>query len=260
MNSPTPHPPRLSSRLKRAFTLMELLAVVATVALLAALLIPGFQTMLTRAEGAKCMANLRQIGSAVAAYTAEHDGAFPRGGWGGAGSVPLDPPGTDGVGWLTDIFPYLNENRAVFICPAGSETSPTGELSTMRMPGKTMADPRYPSHYGYNAQLNTNRESLRNNTPPLHVDRVSAVKRLSSLPVLIDIVFQSNFLGYDSMFLPSPPETQRQAFSGRHAGAGNILWGDGAVSTMTPAQWASAPEDRGATGGWKYYQFCMGDY
>lgn len=244
----------------KGFTLLEILAVIAILGLLAALLVPAYNSAVSNSQGAKCLANLRQIGGAVAAYTGENNGAFPRGGWGGAGALPLDPPGTDGVGWLTDIFPYLDENRQVFVCPAGEETSPTGQQSWMRMPGKTMADPRYPSHYAYNAQLNTNRESLRNNNPPLHVDRVTAVKRLSGLPVLIDIVFQSNFLGYDSMFVANPPPTASQAFAARHQGRGNVLWGDGSVSSLSYAEWASAPSNRVPPGGWSKYKFCLGDY
>jgi len=253
--------PRFSECEHHAFTLIEMLITLAIVAILAALLVPTVRSVLSRGKAAKCVSNLRQIGVAVAAYAADNNGAFPRGGWGGSGALPLDPPGTDGVGWLTDIFPYLGEQREVFICPEGKSTSPTGQKSWMRMPGKTMSDPLYPSHYAYNAQLNTNRISLRSNTPTLHVDRLASVRRLSGLPVMIDIVFQSNFLGYDSLFTPSPSATGSQVFADRHMGRGNILWGDGSVSSMTYGEWAAAPEERVPSGGgWKKYKFCMGDY
>lgn len=254
-------PPDPTSDRPPAFTLIELLATVAIVGLLAAILTPTLNSAISRGKAAKCVANLRQIGVAVSAYAGENNAAFPRGGWGDSGALPLDPPGTDGVGWLTDIYPYLDEKREIFVCPEGEETSPSGQLSWMRMPGKTMADPRYPSHYAYNAQLNTNRMSLRNNNPPLNVDRIPAVKNLSGLPVMIDIVFQTSFLGYDSMFASSPSPTGNQVFAARHSGRGNILWGDGRVSSMSYAEWASAPDDRLPNGGgWKKYKFCMGEY
>lgn len=246
---------------RRGFTLIELLAVMVVIGVLATLLFPGMKSMVARGQAAKCISNLRQIGVAVAAYSGENNGAFPRGGWGDSGALPLDPPGTDGVGWLTDIYPYLGERREVFICPSGAEKSPTGAGPWMRMPGGTWTDPLYPSHYAYNAQLNTNRASLRSNNPPLNVDRAAAVQRLSGLPVMIDIVFQTNFLGYDSLFAANPSPTVSQAFAARHANKGNILWGDGSVSALSYAEWSAAPDTRvTAGGGWKKYKFCIGEY
>lgn len=248
------------SAYRAAFTLIELLATIATIAVLAVLLIPGLKNMVSKSQGARCMANLRQIGVAVAAYSGEHHGAFPRGGWQDSGSIPLDPPGVDGIGWLADIYPYVGENREVFVCPSGKDESPTGAQSWIRMPGKTMADPRYPFHYAYNAHLNTSRIALREHAHvQANVDRVAAVKNLSGLPVMIDIVFQNNFTGGDPVFLPNPAPSMSQIFAARHGGTGNVLWGDGSVSAMTFNQWVNAPADR-MTGTWKNYRFCTGNY
>lgn len=257
--SPCPLKPFL--RFRRAFSLIELLAVVATIGLLAALLVPGYKTTITKAQGARCMANLRQIGSGVAACAGENNGAFPRGGWTDGGSIPLDPPGIDGIGWLADIFPYVGESRKVFVCPAGKSKSPTGEPSWIRMPGGSANDPKYPFHYAYNAHLNTIRSNLRANTDlPAFVDRVPGVKNLSGLPVMIDIAFQNNFAGDFPVFEPNPSATASQVFAARHGGAGNVLWGDGRVSAMTFEQWVGAPAERITTGAWKNYRFCTGNY
>lgn len=254
-------PPSSYSLAHQAFTLLELLAVIATVALLAALLVPGYNKTISKAQGARCMANLRQLGTAVAAYAGENNGAFPRGGWTDSGSIPLDPPGIDGIGWLADIHPYVGESREVFVCPSGKDKSPTGVGSWVRMPGKTLADPRYPFHYAYNAHLNTIRTNLRNDTAlPAFVDRVAGVKNLSGLPVMIDIVFQNNFVGATPVFEPNPAATTSQIFAARHGKAGNVLWGDGSVSAMTFEQWVTAPATRIPTGSWKNYRFCTGNY
>jgi prepilin-type N-terminal cleavage/methylation domain-containing protein len=57
----------------RAFTLVELLVVVAIIAMLASLLMPAIQSGIQKAKGTKCSGNLRQIGIAVLQYVADPD-------------------------------------------------------------------------------------------------------------------------------------------------------------------------------------------
>lgn len=64
---------------RRAYTLVELLLVVSIVAMLASLLFPAFQTARQRAKEPPCIANLRQIGAAVAMYTQDFDDLYPNG-------------------------------------------------------------------------------------------------------------------------------------------------------------------------------------
>lgn len=69
---------RLSGKVL-AFTLIELLAVVSIVGILAALLIPVGSSFLQRASGVTCANNMRQVASALMAYRGEHNGWFPPG-------------------------------------------------------------------------------------------------------------------------------------------------------------------------------------
>jgi prepilin-type N-terminal cleavage/methylation domain-containing protein len=62
---------------ERAFTLIELLIVIATVAILAALVIPAFNRVLESAKATKDMSNLRQIGAATQMYMNDNNGVFP---------------------------------------------------------------------------------------------------------------------------------------------------------------------------------------
>ena len=50
---------------ERAFTLIELLVVVVTIGILAAILVPIFNSVLERAKATKDLSNLRQIGTAT---------------------------------------------------------------------------------------------------------------------------------------------------------------------------------------------------
>lgn len=61
----------------RAFTILELLVVLAIVALLASLAVPEFNRFLDQARSTACAGNLRNIGIAVRGYISDHDGTFP---------------------------------------------------------------------------------------------------------------------------------------------------------------------------------------
>ncbi|MFA7342992.1 MAG: prepilin-type N-terminal cleavage/methylation domain-containing protein [Terrimicrobiaceae bacterium] len=60
-----------------AFTLVELLAVIAIIALLSALLLPFYSKIIGTANRAACVSNLRNIGIAVTTYMADNDGYYP---------------------------------------------------------------------------------------------------------------------------------------------------------------------------------------
>jgi len=69
----------MAPRLRRAaaLTLAELLVTVTLVALLAALFFPLARTVANSGNRAKGIANLRQVGAAVAGYTGDHQGRLP---------------------------------------------------------------------------------------------------------------------------------------------------------------------------------------
>lgn len=62
-----------------AFTLVELLIVIAILAILAALLLPSLVSARHKSWKAACLANLRQVGIAITAYAGDNDGLIPYG-------------------------------------------------------------------------------------------------------------------------------------------------------------------------------------
>ncbi len=66
--------------MKRAFTLLELLVVVAIIAILIAILLPTLQTVRYRAKETACGNNLRQLGALFNAYAADNQQWYPKNG------------------------------------------------------------------------------------------------------------------------------------------------------------------------------------
>lgn len=62
---------------RNAFTLVELLIVVAIVALLAAILLPVFNKVQDSSKTSSCQSNLRQIGIAMELYASDYRGIYP---------------------------------------------------------------------------------------------------------------------------------------------------------------------------------------
>jgi len=60
-----------------AFTLVELLAVVAIVLVMLALLFPVYSKLRAASQDLQCVSHLRQIGMAIPMYAADHDGDLP---------------------------------------------------------------------------------------------------------------------------------------------------------------------------------------
>lgn len=69
------HQSRLSAR--RAFTLIEMLIVLAIIGIVAAILLPIFNSARESARRATCSSNLKQIGMAIAQYAADNNRFYP---------------------------------------------------------------------------------------------------------------------------------------------------------------------------------------
>lgn len=96
------------SRLGPAFTLVELLVVIAVIAILASLLLPVFGRAKETGRATACSSNLRQLAIASATYSLDNKGRLP---------YFLDWLSTN-PGQLTSglLFPYL-QNKPVYLCP-----------------------------------------------------------------------------------------------------------------------------------------------
>ena len=97
-----------NSYLSRAFTLIEVMVVLAIIVIMMAMVYPAFTTISERAKATKDMSNLRQVGLAMQTYLNDKDDVLP--------AINAAP----GIG--TDLIPviypnYIGKTRKVFQSP-----------------------------------------------------------------------------------------------------------------------------------------------
>jgi prepilin-type N-terminal cleavage/methylation domain-containing protein/prepilin-type processing-associated H-X9-DG protein len=102
---------------ERAFTLIEVLVVIAIIIGLAAILIPSLRSALESTKATKDLSNLRQIGALMQAYLNDKDGILPA----------IDAAPGIGTNAIPVIYPKYVATKRVFQSPFDKRTGSEGD-------------------------------------------------------------------------------------------------------------------------------------
>jgi len=112
---------------RRAFTLIELLTVIAIIGILAAIIIPTVGKVRESAKSSQCLSNQRQIAMAFGLYANDNRGYFPRAG--------IAPDNTS-RSWMIAVKDYLPARgnvvtHKIFVCPSEEHQAPGDYTSSV---------------------------------------------------------------------------------------------------------------------------------
>jgi general secretion pathway protein G len=212
----------LNNQKKRAFTLVEILAVIAIVGILAAVLLPAYGRMQQNAGATRCASNLRQISTYINQFAADNNGCLP------IAKV------TGGKLWYQELTPYFKfldvptvnqSDIKTFVCPQ-SNFPQRSDRNAMGL------------SYGMNLNFDVDKQHRTlTMTRPLSKIILLTERWASKLPDP-----EGRRGGADANWSVDPPYRNAPNTSGvsslrvKHGNSSNYLFLDGHIERLEPAQ------------------------
>lgn len=205
-----------------AFTILELLVVIAIILVLAALALPVFGALKTRAHAVECIANLRKLHQSMSIYVAENDGRYPVSWYPSSWTGPIDDDGT----WERALskIDFGSERSRELFNPWGQIYDQKGYYCPARKPGSTTA---LKITYGMNRFIGNKNWNSAEKPTGLKAVQISSP---AGIPLIAETLIHNEVAKADL------PEGTVRALAFRHNGKCNIVFCDGHVESLTRSE------------------------
>ncbi|MDR1279424.1 MAG: prepilin-type N-terminal cleavage/methylation domain-containing protein [Opitutaceae bacterium] len=233
-------------RIRRAFTLIELLTVIAIIGILAAIIIPTVGKVRESAKNARCVSNLRQCGSALMIFATENKNRIP--------VASAQNEGEAGM-WTRILTDWKSATDAgtrsydgIFFCPSLAAEPQPYTLNATTGFGSGVYRTYGMLHGGLQIDGNevdaTNggwldKRDRANGGACHYLDRVPAPSRI---PLVLDTVTYSgsaNEVGRQLYYFYSNKTNENATIHLRHGNKANTLFYDGHVKAMSAQDFAN---------------------
>jgi prepilin-type N-terminal cleavage/methylation domain-containing protein/prepilin-type processing-associated H-X9-DG protein len=256
MVHPAPRESCLRARVcSRAFTLIELLTVIAIIGVLSGLVIGGISRMRDSARRSSCSSNLRQIGSAFQLYAAENRGLYPAprlpdtSKWDASlnySKTNLPPEANpSGENWQVEISRYIFREQTninqVKNTYAESNIAHCPSYDLFFNTSASLASQSIYSTAGYGMNMNLNVGGANYNSGTWGKDNASRFRA-----VALNHISQTVLVGDSSEYFinvgtswsldASHPDGYANGAPKRHGASANYLFADGHVASLSPDQ------------------------